>query len=413
MFNFLSKVLKRVVYLDYAAATPISNSVVDEMTKHQNLFYNPSALYRDGVKVKSVIQNCKEKIAKEIACLPGHVYFTSSATESINLALRGIVNSYYQNLENNISNFTIPNIITTPIEHPATLETLKDLEKKNLIELKYLPVDELGIVNPRDLSELLDHNTILVSVIHVNNEVGTVQNIKELGRVIYLYNLEREKSGSDQRVSYHVDACQSLNYFKIDMRGMRIDLLSFNSAKLYGPKGFAVLATSPSVQLSPVITGGGQESGLRSGTENLSAIVGGTGAILEASALRSAESLRLSKIQTQVFEIINSNSDYNFIKIVGPQRDPSKRSPNNINLIIKDFPSDEMVIRLDYAGYQVSHKSACASDSEEGSYVLEALGYSKSEANTNIRITMGRGTTLSEMKSLLKVIRVIYTNFVL
>ncbi len=410
MFSFLNKILKRVVYLDYAAATPVSAAVLNEMSKHQGLFYNPSALYRDGVKAKGLIENCREIISKEINCQPKHIYFTSSATESINLAIRGSVELYY-NLKSKDKALDIPNIITTPIEHPATLETLKDLEKKSLIKIKYLPVDMMGMVSPRDLSEQLDANTILASVIHVNNEVGTVQNIKDLGRVIYLYNLAREKSGDTSKVLYHVDACQSLNYFKIDMRSMHIDLLSFNSAKLYGPKGFAVLATGSGPQLLPIITGGGQESGLRSGTENLSGIVGGASAVLEASAVRDLESLRLYKIQSQIFEIINSNSDYNFIQIVGPQNDIIKRSPNNINLIIKDFPSDEMVIRLDYAGYQVSHKSACASDSEEGSYVLEALGYSKSDANNNIRVTMGRSTTSADMIALLNAIRSIYNKY--
>jgi cysteine desulfurase len=195
----------------------------------------------------------------------------------------------------------------------------------------------------------------------------------------------------------------------LDSRALRADVISLNSAKIYGPKGIGILMKRQDVRLTPTITGGGQESGLRSGTEDIVKIVGAAQAVLEASNQREGEVERLRKIQSKIFEELLSNKEYEFIKIVGP--DIEDRSPNNLNLIVDGFPSDEMVIRLDYSGYQVSHKSACASDSEEGSYVLEALGYSKSEANNNIRITMGRSTTLEDMQALLIAMREIYIKY--
>lgn len=401
------------MYLDHAAATPISTSVLNKMHEAEGDFYNPSAIYRSGVMVSRSIQGAREVIANELNSKAGEIYFTGSATESINIAIRGVVYGYY-NLKssehtNDMQSKVKPNIITSRLEHPAVLETLKDLEKSGHIEIIYLENDSTGKVNTIHLSNVINANTLMVSVTHVNNEIGVVQNMKEIGRVVYLYNLNNNKLNTNSRVLLHIDACQSLNYFKLDSRALRADIISLNSAKIYGPKGIGILMKRQDIRLMPTITGGGQEVGLRSGTEDVVKIVGAAQAVLEASNQREGEVERLRKIQSKIFEELLSNEMYKLIKIVGPGVE--YRSPNNLNLIVDGFPSDEMVIRLDYAGYQVSHKSACASDSEEGSYVLEALGYSKREANNNIRITMGRSTTEESMLALLEVIKDIYYKY--
>jgi cysteine desulfurase len=370
------------------------------------------------------------------------------------MALIGFVKNWHKENEENrkTKNNILPKIITTNIEHAAVLETLNFLEKEKLIEIIYLKVDETGKIKENDLREILKEsgpenkdNIILVSVMYVNNETGRVQPLKEIGRVVDLYNKEisdaaRVARGKESSITYHIDAMQAGNYLDMDIKKLRCDMLSFNGSKIYGPKGVGVLFKSKKINIESISFGGGQEHGLRSGTEDIQKIVGMAKALEIAKEKKDSEIIRLldmqknflEKIKIEIPEVKIYTHKNNENKIVQKklesggseaaaikQKDDLKINYfnidsllNNINIGLPGMQSDEMVVRLDYAGFDISHKSACASNEiGEGSYVLRAMGATEKESSENIRISMGRNTKPSEMESLILCIKDIYYKY--
>lgn len=400
------------VYLDHAGATPVSGRVRSAMREVEGVYSNPNGIYKSAEEVKRKIEESRKRVADILNVRQHEVYFTGSATESINTALAG----YIKTLTHKTT------VLTTNIEHSAVLETLRTFEKDNKIKLVLLPVEEDGILKPNTLREALRKNpdVSLISIMYANNEIGTIQPVKECGRIIDIYNDEKRGSLLDDHrdIVFHIDASQASNYLDMDMKKLRAHMCSFNASKLYGPKGIGVLYKKESVQIESIIHGGGQEREVRSGTQDVERIVGMASALVEAVEMHDREVCRLLDLQNYFFEKLQEEipeakvwGALNDSKELGKEKKTLVRLPNNINIGLPGMRSDEMVIRLDTAGFAVSHKSSCSSRDESESYVLRALGATSDEANENIRITMGRNTTKEQLNKLLVAIKDIYYTY--
>ncbi len=388
---------KKSIYLDYAGATPLDPSVARRMSSYKGGFFaNPSAIYKDGVKVRGVIEESRSKIAQLINAHSDEIIFTSSGTESDALAVLGVVKEW------NIKNKNIiPHIITIKIEHPAILLNCKFLEENKEAEVTYLSVDKEGIVDIEELKDSLKENTILVSIMYANNEIGSIEPIQEIAKVIRHFRKERKNIFP----LFHTDAAQAMNYlFTENIEKLGVDLMSFNSSKIYGPKGVGVLYKKRGVNITPLYQGGGQEFGLHSGTESLKLITGITEALVVTNKIKEKESERLIKIRDYGIEkllSLSKNSGYKIILNGGREF----RLPNNINISIAGISSELLVIELSSCGIFVSEKSACHSDSGNSSYVIKAIRKickKGEEEEGSLRISLGRQTTKGNMDTLVR-----------
>lgn len=391
---------KRKIYLDYASSTLVDIRVQKLMAKIIRDFpANPSAIYSEGVKAKNVLENARAEIAKAISAHSDEIIFTGSGTESDALAIIGVINNYKL-----IINNKKPHIITTTIEHPAVLENCKMLEVRGEAEVTYVGVNENGIVNPKDIRDAIKENTVLVSVMYTNNEIGTIQPIQEIVKEIRHYRKMRPtpKSMSDMDFPlFHTDACQAMNYlFTENIEKLGVDLMSFNSSKIYGPKGVGILFKKRGINLSPIYSGGGQEFNLRSGTENVAGIAGVAEALNITNKIKEKESDRLINIRDYAIEkilLLSKSSGYEIIL----NGDKVNRLPNNINISIIGISSELLVIELDAKGIMVSERSACSSDNPDGSHIIKALHEAqnqKSDTTTgSLRISLGRNTTKKDL----------------
>jgi cysteine desulfurase len=289
-------------------------------------------------------------------------------------------------------------MIVSSIEHPAILEPVRMLEKRGLVSVTYLAVYEDGLVKVHDVREALREETILVSVMYANNEIGTIQKVKEIGRALEEWKKEHEREHKDYPY-FHTDACQAGNYCNLDVVRLRAHLMSVNGSKVYGPKGIALLYKREGIRIEPLVYGGGQERVLRSGTEDVASAFAFSVALLEAKDMREKESARLEELRDECVELLQKEIPsivfYGSFKM-------GERLPNNINCRVPGISSEEMILRLDAVGISVSHKSACASSEGNGSYVIEALGGSGEEALENIRITLGRDTKKKDIETLVR-----------
>lgn len=422
---------KKIIYLDNAASTPIDRDVLKGIIKNLNReFANPSSIHSYGVNAGNILLDCKNKISSIINAHIDEIIFTGSGTESNALAILGTVYNFHS-LNNNL----MPHIVTTSIEHPAVLENCKFLEDKGLAEITYVDPDKDGLVNPKDIRSALKENTVLVSVMYANNEIGTIEPIQEIAKEIRhfrkqkLEKITREENQDKQNgflgtskinfPLFHTDACQAVNYLFIsNIEKLGVDMMSFNSSKIYGPKGVGILYKKRAVNISNIYGGGGQEFGLRSGTENLANIVGVTLALDITEKIKEKESRRLIEIRNYTIDRILSLEKIGFKIILNG--DKEKRLPNNINISILGLSSELIVIELDARGICVSEKSACQSEEDGGSYVVRAIRTSEgSETDPNensgsVRISLGRFTTKKDLEYLilsLEKILLKYKNF--
>jgi len=402
---------KKTIYLDYASATPVDLKVQKVMAISENkLFANGSAIHADGIKVRQVIDDARSRIAKLLFVNKNEIIFTGSGTESNALAILGVIKNYESIIKNGELNNIIPHIVTTVIEHPSVLENCKMLEESGQAEVTYVKVGKNGIVDPKDIKEAIKENTVLVSVMYANNEIGTIQPITEIAKEIRHY---RKNSLNKNLPYFHTDACQAMNYlFTENMEKLGVDLLSFNSSKIYGPKGIGVLYKKDSVKISPIYAGGGQEFGLRSGTENVSLISGLALAMEITSKIKEKESTRLSLIRDYGISKLLELSDSSFkITLNG---DRVNRLPNNINISISGISSELLVIELDAKGIKVSEKSACHSSDENSSYVIKAIRKickRGEEEEGSLRISLGRQTTKKDIDKLVLELRKILEKY--
>jgi cysteine desulfurase len=412
MFNFFAKKQKRI-YLDNAGATEISERAKAELLRALDLYGNPSAIHHEGDAASRVLDIARNMSATVLNAHSYEIYFVSGGTESCSTAILG---TYLGSREWATKNKVVPHIITSTIEHPSVLEPIRHLEKEGKIKVTYLPVYENGIVRLQDLREALTPETILVSIMYANNEIGTIQPVKEIGRAIDEWKRENDRVFTSYPY-FHTDACQAVNYCNVDVLRIKCHLMTVNSSKCYGPKGIALVYKREGIRVDPIVYGGGQERGMRSGTENVALARSFAEALKETTELRDTESTRLRKLRDyavqKLQQAIPDSTVYGAFDEYYPDGKikTELRLPNNINCRVKGIGSDEMIIRLDQKSIAVSHKSACASSESDGSYVLEALGATTEEALENIRITLGRSTTKDNIDRLVTSMQEIQEQF--
>lgn len=390
---------KKRVYLDNAGATALSARAKRALLEHLDVFGNPSSIFKEGVDASKLLNDARKKIGTIINARAHEIYFTSSGTESCNLAILG---TYYAWKKENAHVKTLPHIIISSIEHPAVMEVINFLMIHSLANVTYLKVYENGIVKVQDVKDAITKETILISVMYANNEIGTIQPIKEIGRMLEEYKKENKSAYP----YFHTDACQAGNYLNLDVFRLKVDMMTLNSSKVYGPKGVGILYKKEGVNISPITYGGGQERGLRSGTEQVALASSFAEALSEAQEIRDKESKRL----TQLRDAFKEKLDKRLPRVVF-YGDFNDRLPNNINCRIPGISSEEMILRLDAKGFSVSHKSACASSVDDSSYVIKALGATDEEAKENIRITLGRDTKENDLDDLIYAMKSIVLKF--
>ncbi len=367
--------MKSQIYLDNGASTKVDPKVLEAMMPYFSEKYgNASSNHALGQQSKNALENARKIIAESINAKPKEIIFTSGGTESNNFAIKGIA---FANKEKG------NHIITTKVEHKCVLESCKWLEKQGL-KITYLDVGNEGFVKPTDLEKAITDETILVSVIHGNNEIGTIQNLGVLGGICKKHN-----------VYFHTDACQSYTKTEIDVKKQAVDLITINSHKIHGPKGVGALYIREGIKIGAWQDGGGQEFGLRSGTENIHGIVGFSEAVKLADKKHIEYMIKLrDKLIEGVLKIPST-------RLNGPKKD---RLCNNTNFSFKGIEGEAIVGSLDAEGICASTGSACSEKSLEPNYVLKALGASNEEANGSIRITLSRFTTEKETDYVLKVL---------
>jgi len=365
-----------MIYLDNAATTPVRKEVLEEMTPYFSKKYgNASSLHSLGREANKALQEARVRVADVINAMPEEIYFTSGGSEADNLAIKGIA---FANKDKG------NHIIVSSIEHDAVLNTCKFLAG-NGFEVTYLPVDKYGFVNCEDVERAVTKKTILISVMHANNEIGTIEPIANIG------SLAQEKG-----VYFHTDAVQSFGKIPIDVEKMGIDLLSTSSHKVYGPKGVGALYVKKGIEIQPLIHGGGHENGLRSGTENVAGIAGFGKAAELAENERAIEAGREIKLRDKLIKgaLKIKNSYLN--------GHPTIRLPNNTNFSFKFIEGEGLILDLDSYGIAASTGSACSSKTLEPSHVLLAIGLRHEEAHGSLRLTLGRETTDKDINYVLK-----------
>ncbi len=385
---------KRIVYLDNASATKLDKNVLNKIfSVFKKDYVNPSALYDLGLDLNIQIKEIKKHILNLFKSEIGEIIFTSGATESNNLAILGFLNALPKK-----KNF-LPHIIISNIEHSSILELCKKLENDKKIELTLLPVEENGILNSNLLRKNLKENTVLVSVMYVNNEIGTIQPLKEITKEIRHYRKHNETIFP----ILHSDITQALNYLEINFGTLGIDMASFNSAKIYGPKGIGILYKRKNLKLNPIIIGGNQESGLRAGTENFPLIIGLYESVLATLKIRDKEVKRLVPLQKYFIQKLKKVFEKYKIKFT-LNGDLEKRIPNNINITISNIPSDLILIELANYGIYISEKSACKSGEKKNSYVIEALNKDTNSTFNSLRFSLGRETTKEDLNYVISIL---------
>ena len=392
------------VYFDHAATTPLSHEVLKGMLPFFDASYsNPSSIHSSGRHAMTALTDARHTIASVLHAHDDEIIFTGSGTESDNLAILGVAraNKKYGN-----------HILISSIEHKAVIEAAKQLEKEGFI-VEYIPVDRYGMIDVDDCVACITDNTILISVMYANNEIGTIQPIKELARAIQELkekrNVENSRREFSTATSYkllatscpflHTDACQASGYLSLDVMELGVDLMTINGSKIYGPKGVGVLFKKKDVAIEPVIVGGGQEHRLRSGTENLPAIVGMALALARIEKKREHESKRCTTLRDAfISSLVATSPD------VVLNGHPTSRLPNNIHISVPSIEGESMVLLLDNLGIEVSTGSACSSSDLQVSHVLQAIHQDPLLMHGSLRITLGESTTHEDCEYLLSVL---------
>ena len=372
------------IYLDHAATTPMRREVIEAMQPYLNQYFgNPSSLHHFGKEAASAINDAREKTAHMLGARPDEVVFVSGGTESDNLAVLGVA---YANRDRG------KHIITTQIEHYAVLEPCRFLEREGW-RVTYLPVDRSGMVDPEDVREAMTDETVLISVMHANNEIGTIQPLNEIGAI-----------AKERGVCFHTDAVQTFSHIPIQVDEVHADLLSFSGHKFYGPKGVGGLYVRKGTAIAPHLHGGYQEFRLRAGTENVAGIVGAGKAVQLAMLEMDAQTAYITALRDR---LVKSLLEIEGIRLNGH---PIHRLPNNINITVELVDGEAMLINLDFKGIAVSTGSSCTAAGKGPSHVLTAIGLSYEEARSALRITLGKDNTEREIEYFLEVFKDVLNN---
>ena len=372
----------KTIYLDNAATTPCRPAVVEAMLPYfTEKFGNPSAIYNLGQVAQDAIQQARKDVAGVInAANPNEVFFTSGGSEADNWALKGVMDAYKDKKGKHL--------ITTKIEHHAILHTAQFLEQQGF-EVTYLDVDKYGLVSPEAFEAAIRPDTVMASIMFANNEIGTIEPIKELAAIAHAH-----------KVIFHTDAVQAFCHEKIDVQELGIDLMSASGHKLYGPKGVGMLYVRRGVRISNLIHGGGQERGKRATTENTAGIVGFAKAAVLAEAEREEQHERQAAIRDHAIQRITTEIPHCFLN-----GHPTQRLANNINISFEFIEGEGMLLRLGAKGICASSGSACTSGSLDPSHVLLAIGLPHEKAHGSLRATLGRDTTLEDVDFMCDVLK--------
>jgi cysteine desulfurase len=369
-----------MIYMDHSATAPVDPEVFEAMKPYfVESFGNASTLYKLGREGKMAMETARKQVASLINAEPKEIIFTSGGTESDNIAIKGTV----YRLKNKGNH-----IITSNIEHPAVTETCKYLEK-NGFEVTYVPVDKDGLVHPEDVEKAITDKTVLITIMHANNEIGTIQPIAEIGKI-----------AREHGIYFHTDAVQSVGKIPVDVKAMNVDMLSLSSHKLYGPKGIGALYIKKGVRLEPIIHGGGHERGLRPGTENVPAIVG-LGKACEISEKNLDKDMEhLKKLRDKLIDSVLEQNEEAYLN--GHR---TQRLPGNVNFRFTGIEGESLILHLDSKGIAASTGSACSSIKLEPSAVLMAIGLKEVEAHGSLRLTLGRENTEEDVDYTIKTIK--------
>lgn len=370
-----------MTYLDYAAATPLDEQALSAMKPYfSDLFYNPSSGYLQAKKVRDSIEDSRKNVALELGCRPSEIIFTAGGTEANNMAIKGVM-----------AKFPSKKLLISSIEHDSVLASSNQFSSDKIL------VDQKATILLKDLSQKIDDDTVLISVMYANNEVGTIQPIKDISILIKQTRKDRANRNIKTPIYLHTDACQAANYLDLHVNNLGVDLMTLNGGKIYGPKQSGCLYVKAGVELKNIISGGGQEKNLRSGTENVAGIIGFTKALQLTATLRTEESKRLNLLKQE------------FIKSLNPEKitinSTAKHSlPNMINISVTNTDGERLLMELDEKGIMCSTGSACSARKDNPSHVLVAMGLSDQQIAGSLRFSMGRQTTMEDVKNCLKVL---------
>ncbi len=386
------------IYLDYAASTPVDSLVFNAMKPYfSEKFGNPGSVQSFGQEAIAAVDISRETIARTIGSEFRNIIFTGSATEANNFAIRASVKKY---LSEHKTDDARPRLIISSVEHESVLETARELENKG-VEVIFLPVDKNGIVNLQMLESSLNDHTILVSVMYANNEIGTIQPITEISKIIKDFKSRQSSIANLQPLLFHTDAVQAFQFLDCNVKELGVDMMTLSAHKIYGPKGIGCLYLRQ--PLVSIMSGGGQEFGMRSGTENVPSIVGFSKAVEIRSHLLGPANKQISGLRDYLWRgikrirpnvILNGGTGRNFL-------------PNILNVYFPGQEAQDILTRLDLQGVAASSGSACRSRAIEASYVITALGYAKERANSSVRFSLGRPTTKKDIDRALAVIKMV------
>lgn len=373
----------KYIYLDYAAATPVDDSVLSVMKPYFSTnFYNPSATYLSAQAVRNDIREARESVARAIGARYSEIVFTAGGTEANNLCITGIMQKYPNT-----------NVVVSATEHDSILDTAKRYNHT------IVPVLTDGRINVDLLRASISAHTVLVSIMYANNEIGTVQPLRHISHMIEEIREERRKAGNDLPLYFHTDACQAANYLHLHVHKLGVDMMTLNGGKMYGPKQSGMLYVKTGVEIAPLIYGGGQEWKLRSGTENVPAIIGFSHAFkqaveLQAESAKNAEQLQqhfIAKVLASIPKAqINGTLKY--------------RLPNNVHVTFEGHDNERLMMELDEAGIMCAVGSACSASNDEPSHVLKAIGLSDEHAQSSLRFTFGKHTTKQDINRTVSVL---------
>lgn len=382
--------------MDHASTTPIDPAVLSDMRKiYENGYYNPGGLYKESVAAAQEVSESRKVVAKLLGTTSSHIVFTRGGTEGCNLAILGVVGKFKKENPGRI-----PHVIVSKIEHAAVLECVKSLEKNGEIEASYVSVDKEGILDIDELKDSLRPETILVSVMYVNNEIGTIQPIRDIAKLIRWYKKQNDLKNYP---IFHTDAIQAVNYLDINVEKLGVDLMTLSGSKIYGPKSSGALYIRNREMLVPMIHGGDQEMGMRAGTEDVVMITGFASALSIVRENVESEFSRLSGLQKYFFDELQKN-----ISDIRSNGSLSERIPNNINISISGISGERLVIELDAKGVCASSKSACKEGDDEKSHVIAAIRKScpdKPSIEGSLRFSMGRGTMKGDIDKTISILR--------
>ncbi len=377
---------KHLIYLDYAAATPLDKRVAKAIQPYQQKqFYNPSALYSSARQVHRAYEAARASVAQILGARPSEIIITAGATESINLAIQGVAKS------------TPGAVIISAIEHESVIEAAKAATAKPV----YCPVKPSGLIDLVRLKDLITDSVVLVSIGYVNSEIGVIQPLRHVSQLLVAVRKDRQRRAVRRPIYLHSDASQAAAYLDLNVDRLGADLLTISGSKIYGPKQTACLFVKSGIRLEPIIYGGGQERGLRSGTENVAGAIGLAKALSIAQQQKAKEVSRLGQLQRFLIEELDR------FKLVTINGDLKRRIPANLSLAIEGMNGEKLVHYLDQRGIQVATGAACSANGDRLSHVLLALGLSPVKVNSSLRISFGRHTTKSQLATFIRELKAV------